>query len=522
MTAANSSLSTRPSAHIGGIVDDRYEVHALVGEGAMGAVFKVKDLERERCLALKVLRPECNEDAAIRKRFLDESKAVSNLRHENIAEIFDFGETNDGLLYFTMELLGGEELGERLRREGPLSWPEAKALVVQICRPLIEAHAQGIIHRDIKPANCFLTQSDTGKLRVVLLDFGIAKNLGTEQTTMTQAGTVLGTASYMAPEQAQGEAIDARADVWSVGVVLYQMVTGRLPFEGEGIVQVLGKVLTADVPRPSSLDPTSTIAPELESVIMKALSRETGDRYPSMRAFSAAIEAIADGAGVATQNLTRAMLQRSSPAPLQRRRGLVAKVGMGLAGLSLLVGVVLASEVAGFVRQGNEAVAGAKALMPEFSAQGGRQVGMQLAAKVDSVVQGLSTAVDEISSEAALALASSDSSDHLAPRPSTPRPSTPRQASSNKLATASHAGVDEVLAAVQPDFVRCGRKGRKAPRKIAVRWRIDTAGKATKIELPKRIRKRKAVRCARKVLADLRFPEADAGKTVRRVVRLRG
>ena len=247
-----------------------YRILEQLGAGGMGVVYRAEDLKLGRVIALKFLAPEFVRDSDSKARFIHEAKAASALDHPNICTIHGIEETDDGRLFIAMACYEGETLKDLISR-GPLDIMEAVDIAVQVAQGLAKAHRLGIVHRDIKPANIFLTEDGLVKL----LDFGIAKLVG--QTQVTRAGALLGTMQYMSPEQLQGEDVDRRTDLWSIGVVLYEMLTGRLPFTGEHQPAILYAILnTEPVPLGESLD---DIEPELELAIAKCMRKTVTERY---------------------------------------------------------------------------------------------------------------------------------------------------------------------------------------------------------------------------------------------------
>src|SRR5512136_2574522 len=190
----------------------------------MGVVYKAEDTRLRRTVALKFLPPDLTRDPEAKERFIHEAQAASALQHSNICVVYDIDETPDGQMFISMEYLDGETLKKKIER-GPLKIEEAIDVAIQVAQGLTKAHEHGIVHRDIKPANIMITTDGVAKI----VDFGLAKLSG--QTMLTKAGATLGTAAYMSPEQARGEPADHRTDIWSLGIVLYEMVTGRRPFE---------------------------------------------------------------------------------------------------------------------------------------------------------------------------------------------------------------------------------------------------------------------------------------------------
>ncbi|MBW8875343.1 MAG: serine/threonine-protein kinase [Acidobacteria bacterium] len=258
---------------LAGQIVAHYRVLELLGGGGMGVVYKAEDLRLNRTVALKFLPPELTRDPEAKARFLQEARSASVLDHPNICTIHEVGETDEGRLYLAMPAYDGETLRKRIER-GPLAIDEATDIAQQIARGLAKAHRHGIVHRDVKPANLMVTSDGVVKI----LDFGLAKLAGS--AAITRTGSSVGTPAYMSPEQARGEEVDHRADLWSLGVVLYEMVAGRRPFRGEHEQAVLFSLLN-ERPRPlHELRPEAP--PELERIVDGLLAKDPGDRYPTV------------------------------------------------------------------------------------------------------------------------------------------------------------------------------------------------------------------------------------------------
>ncbi|MFL6194776.1 MAG: protein kinase domain-containing protein [Thermoanaerobaculia bacterium] len=249
-----------------------YRVLEHAGGGGMGVVYKAEDLRLSRTVALKFLPPELTRDPEAKARFLQEARSASVLDHPNICTIHEVGETEDGRLYLSMPFYDGETLRRKIER-GPLPLDEAIDVAEQIARGLAKAHRGGIVHRDIKPANLVVTSDGVVKI----LDFGLAKLIGA--VAITRTGSSVGTPAYMSPEQARGEEVDHRTDLWSLGVVLYEMVAGRRPFRGDHDQAVLYAILN-EQPKPLT-EVRSEAPPQLERIAQGLLAKDTGDRYPS-------------------------------------------------------------------------------------------------------------------------------------------------------------------------------------------------------------------------------------------------
>ena len=243
----------------------------------MGVVYLAQDPRLKRQVAIKLLPPDLTRDETAKQRFLQEAQAASALDHPNICTIFKINETDDGQLYLVMAHYAGETLKERISR-GPLALDDALDIATQVGQGLAEAHGAGIVHRDIKPANLLVTK--TGVVKI--LDFGLAKLAGAEG--LTQTGTTVGTVAYMSPEQARGQEVDHRTDIWSLGVVLYEMLAGTPPFQGENLLAILNTILDTE---PLSLSSARVEAPAvLEGIVTRMLSKSRQARYQASRTSS--------------------------------------------------------------------------------------------------------------------------------------------------------------------------------------------------------------------------------------------
>jgi serine/threonine protein kinase/tetratricopeptide (TPR) repeat protein len=267
----------------GGIFAEKYRIIERLGVGGMGVVYKAEDTRLKRTVALKFLSPEYTQDEQARERFIHEAQAASALDHPNICTIHEINETEDGQMYIVMSFYPGESLKEKIKT-GPLSLKDTLDTAIQIAKGLTKAHEHDIVHRDIKPANIMLTEDRLAKI----VDFGVAKLAGT--TRVTRAGTTVGTAAYMSPEQARGEEVDFRTDIWALGVALYEMVTGEPPFKGESEQAILYSVLNQE---PRTFKGLETAVPkELEQIIHKALSKDPKKRFSSAEEMSQALESL--------------------------------------------------------------------------------------------------------------------------------------------------------------------------------------------------------------------------------------
>ena len=280
------------------VIDHRYEVIEPLGEGGMGTVYKVRHTTLDRLFAMKVLRRDLAADPGLAARFLQEARATAAIRHSSVVAINDFGELDDGAPYFVMELLVGETLATRMRARGLLSPRDAGTIACKLAGALGAAHAANVVHRDLKPENVFLVGAAAGKSaidEVRVVDFGAAKIMGGSK--LTRPGVVFGTPYYMSPEQASGQPVDARADIYSLGVLLYEMITGALPFEADTYMGVLTKHMFAAPVKPSERTPSGVQLGELDAVVMRALEKDPNARYSTMAELAAAIQRAIDARG---------------------------------------------------------------------------------------------------------------------------------------------------------------------------------------------------------------------------------
>jgi serine/threonine protein kinase len=287
---------------VGETLDGRYFVEKKIGEGGMGVVFAARHAVIERPLAIKVLKREVMRDTATIQRFVQEAKAASRIGHPNIVDVTDFGTTPDGMTYSVMEYVNGQTLGTAIREAAPFPLERAFRIAAQIARALGAAHDKGIVHRDLKPENVFLVDRDRRDGRgvdfVKIVDFGIAKvtplgGANPNEPRLTRAGSVFGTPEYMAPEQAAGRSdTDGRVDIYALGVILYEMITGRVPHKGDSTVRTLAMQMLDPVKPPTEARPDLVITPEAEALVLKALAKKREHRFQTMGEVLAAIEAM--------------------------------------------------------------------------------------------------------------------------------------------------------------------------------------------------------------------------------------
>jgi serine/threonine-protein kinase len=295
MTAPPGTPATEddePPLAPGTVLAERYRVHELLGRGGMGAVYRAEHLALGNTMAVKVLRSSHGAHADLVRRFQREAIAASQIRHPGIVEVTDFGRTPDGHFYLAMELVDGETLARRLARLGPFGVAEAIALVRDLARALGAAHARGIFHRDIKPENVILSRDGSAKLA----DFGIARLAeGPRDARETAAGLIFGTPHYMSPEQAAGQRQDGRSDVYGLGVLLFELLSGAPPYLGASATHVLAAHLLSPVPRLPAQGPHGPIPKALADLVAQMMAKNAAERPPTMADVEAALDAVAAG-----------------------------------------------------------------------------------------------------------------------------------------------------------------------------------------------------------------------------------
>lgn len=289
-----SHLESSSDELIGRCLNDTYQIEAVLGEGGVGRVYRARHTRiKTKQYALKVLHAEHSRDPQQLARFQREAEAAASLSHPNVVGVFDFGRTEDGYSYLACELLHGIDLDGYLEKHGRLSVPAAIHIAIEICVALESAHAQNIVHRDLKPQNVFLMSGLFGEIAefppVKLVDFGLSRFLDHADAQLTKTGTLMGTPTFMAPEQATGQRGDHRVDIYGVGVILYVALTGRPPFDEETLPAMLVAVMTADPPRPRRLVPE--IPEGLELLVQRAMAKSPDERYQSISELRSGLEA---------------------------------------------------------------------------------------------------------------------------------------------------------------------------------------------------------------------------------------
>jgi serine/threonine-protein kinase len=283
------------------LLGGQFQILQKIGSGGMGAVYKAAQPAMSRMVAVKILHPKLANRKDLVSRFRREARAMSHLTHPNTVKVLLYGELDDGSLYIVMEYLEGKNLNQVVRKEGPLPVERAVPILMQVCGALQEAHVQGIVHRDLKPENIFLSQNGGLKDYPKVLDFGLAKvterELRPGSIMLTQEGMVFGTPEFMSPEQAQGKTLDARSDIYSLAVILYEVLTGKLPFEARTPMEHIQFHVTKP---PIPLDeriPGKKFPMGLGDVISKALAKKPEDRYASAADFAEALKPFGGGKG---------------------------------------------------------------------------------------------------------------------------------------------------------------------------------------------------------------------------------
>lgn len=313
------------------ILNGSFQILQKIGSGGMGAVYRASQPQMNRMVGVKILHPKLANRKDLVSRFRREARAMSQLTHPNTVKVFLYGELDDGSLYIIMEFLDGKNLNQTVRADGPFSMERALPILIQVCGALDEAHKAGIIHRDLKPENIFLVQSGGVRDFPKVLDFGLAK-LGEHQmrpgsVILTQEGMVFGTPEFMSPEQAQGKPLTPASDIYSLAVILYEVLTGKLPFDAKSAMDHIQlHVTTKPIPL-NQRAPGKVFPPLLEEVIDRALAKRCEDRFATAADFAAAMEQVLGGA---TQLAPRLVAKAQAELPTMPLRPMGAKLlGIG-------------------------------------------------------------------------------------------------------------------------------------------------------------------------------------------------
>lgn len=288
-----STATAAPDPLIGTTINDRFKVLGLVAKGGMGKVYKAEQSPLGRIVAVKVLHPNYagDGDPEFSKRFTLEASVVSRLKHPNTVTVYDYGETADGVYFMAMEYLEGKTLHRLIREEGSLEVGRALHILVQVARSLREAHGQGVIHRDLKPANIFLIRHDDDADFVKVLDFGLVKNLDEpDGESLTKTGLFMGSPKYMAPEQIRGDRVTPATDVYALGVILFEMLAGKVPYDRPNSANLLLAHVNEPVPTIQSVNPLVSVPQAIEEIAYRCMSKAAEDRFQSMEELIAAIK----------------------------------------------------------------------------------------------------------------------------------------------------------------------------------------------------------------------------------------
>ncbi len=306
-------------ALVGTVLDGRFTIRSLIGVGGMGAVYRAHQHSMDREVAIKVLRPDLARNEQEVLRFFREARAASRLTSPYTITVYDFGQSDDGLLFLVLEYLRGKPLTQVLRDLGrPMDAARAMTIGSQVLEALIHAHSLGILHRDLKPDNVFLVQEDEGRERVKVLDFGIAKMMGSDSGNLTATGMVVGTPAYMSPEQAMGRELDARCDLYAVGVLLFEMLTGKLPHAADTPIALVYKKISEKAPTIRQANPAVSVPPELERLVAGLLAIRPEERPGTAREALEALAAVPGFVAESPRSVAPAagpLLESPAPAP---------------------------------------------------------------------------------------------------------------------------------------------------------------------------------------------------------------
>jgi len=314
---ATATKSGAPDPLIGRLIAERFKIVSLIARGGMGKVYKAEQAPLGRACAIKVLNPNYNGDAdpEFHRRFFREASITSRITHPNSVTIFDYGKTDDEIYYMAMEFLDGQTLHHALREVGTMHEDRVGRIAQQICRALREAHTLDVIHRDLKPANIFLSKHGDDEDFVKVLDFGLVKHLSERpEEQLTQTGLFMGSPKYMAPEQIQGGTVDARTDVYSLGIMMYEMLAGKVPFERPTSVNILMAHVGEPPPPMRAVNPNILISQNFEELVMRCIAKDPNERYTTM---DAVLQAIKQAHGVSMTGQLAAVNMSGAYMPIQ-------------------------------------------------------------------------------------------------------------------------------------------------------------------------------------------------------------
>jgi hypothetical protein len=333
IAAVSSPTGSDPDLQLG-VVLGQFRIEELMGRGGMGTVYRGMQLSVDRPVAIKLIAGDAEQHPDYALRFRREAKAMAQLRHPNTVRLLDFGVTEQGRMFMVMELLRGADLEKRLEKHGAIELTQALRITRQIAQSLSEAHALGIVHRDLKPGNIFLAEVEGGDCFVKVMDFGVAGfKHDTAASVLTMKGAVIGTAAYMSPEQAQAEQVDARADLYALGVILFEMLTGRRPFQASTPVALLIAHISDDPPRLAELCPEVADLDRVQPLLDKLLAKHPDQRLGSASEVISCVDALLLELGAPITGPSGIDVAPRQPAPRRPRRMLMA------AGAALLLAV---------------------------------------------------------------------------------------------------------------------------------------------------------------------------------------
>jgi eukaryotic-like serine/threonine-protein kinase len=318
---------------IGKVIADRYRIDEMISEGAMGRVYLAHHARLSKRFAVKILFGDLASQRAMRDRFAQEAEAASRLEHRNLVSVVDFGESETGLLYLVMEYIEGRTLDRLLREEGPFTEERAIRIAHDLCRGLRHLHARGLIHRDLKLENVVVVHDRDVEVPKIV-DFGIALLPVETNARLTRAGAIVGTPAFMAPEQAFGDAVDARADLFSLGIVLYHLLVGCGPFEGNAF-ELIQKMVTAPIPPFRERNPKCGASNEIEAIVMRLLARQPNERPESAQALIDALEALP---GQRTWSASSNVIELP---PVEARRSRWPWIASGVAVAGIVAGIAM-------------------------------------------------------------------------------------------------------------------------------------------------------------------------------------
>ncbi|MFK7988018.1 MAG: serine/threonine-protein kinase [Sandaracinaceae bacterium] len=345
-TGPMTDVEPKRTTLVGSVLDNRYEVLKQLGEGGMGTVYEARHRFLKTHVAIKLLKHADDEESL--ERLKREAQSASAIGNQHIVDVRDFGRTPDGTVYVAMELVEGEELFKLLQR-GPLEWPRAVHIAKQIAQALGAAHAAGIVHRDLKAENVLLCERDGDADFVKVVDFGIAMIEGTSRITM--AGRVMGTPQYMSPEQCAGVKVDHRTDIYALGILMFEMVTSKVPFNHADLAKLIQMQLSEAPRAPSAVNPFAELPAGYDAVVLRCLEKRSKDRYPDMAAVLDALEHIEEPVALAAPARATDEIATASPStvpasrqPRSKTPALMAGAALAVLGVGLGVGAVVIEE----------------------------------------------------------------------------------------------------------------------------------------------------------------------------------